>query len=169
MGKGITGGYLPLAATVASDEIVAAFDGEYAEFRTFFHGHSYSGNQLGCAAARASLRLLETVHTMEHIRGRAMVLERLAQRFWEHPSVGDVRCEGMICAIELVEDFATRRRFPMERRVGFRVSEAARAHGLITRCIGDVLVLMPPYCVTDAQIAQAVEGLWSGLLDVLPA
>ena len=169
LGKGITGGYLPLAATVASDEIFAAFDGEYAEFRTFFHGHSYSGNQLGCAAALASLRLLERVHSMEHVRARAVVLERLVQRFWEHPNVGDVRCEGMICAIELVEDFATRRRFSVERRVGFRVSEAARKHGLLTRCIGDVLVLMPPYCVSEEQIAQAVEALWRGLCEVLTA
>ena len=169
LGKGITGGYLPLAATVASAEIFAAFDGEHSEWRTFFHGHSYSGNQLGCAAARASLRLLEGAHSMEHGRGRAVVMERLAQRFWEHPNVGDVRCEGMICAIELVEDFATRRRFPVERRVGFRVSEAARAHGLITRCVGDVLVLMPPYCVSEEQIARAVEALWHGLCEVLPA
>jgi adenosylmethionine-8-amino-7-oxononanoate aminotransferase len=168
LGKGITGGYLPLAATVASDEIFAAFDGEYAEFRTFFHGHSYSGNQLGCAAALASLRLLESVHTLEHIRARAGVMRELAQRFWEHPNVGDVRCEGMICAIELVEDFATRRRFSAGKRVGFRVSDAARAHGLLTRCIGDVLVLMPPYCVTDAQISQAVDALWRALGEVLP-
>jgi adenosylmethionine---8-amino-7-oxononanoate aminotransferase len=168
LGKGITGGYLPLAATIASEEIFAAFDGEYAEFRTFFHGHSYSGNQLGCSAARASLRLLESVHTMEHVRGRAAVLARLAQRFWEHPNVGDVRCEGMICATELVEDFASARRLPAERRTGYRVSEAARRHGLLTRCIGDVLVLMPPYCVTDAQLAQAVDALWSALVGVLP-
>ena len=158
-----------LAATLASADIFAAFDGDYAEFRTFFHGHSYSGNQLGCAAALASLRLLEGVHSMEHVRGRATVLERMTQRFWEHPNIGDVRCEGMICAIELVEDFATRRRFPVERRVGFRVSEAGRKRGLITRCAGDVLVLMPPYCVSEAQIAQAVDALWRALCELLPA
>jgi adenosylmethionine-8-amino-7-oxononanoate aminotransferase len=169
LGKGITGGYLPLAATVVSGEIFAAFDGEYAEFRAFFHGHSYSGNQLGCAAARASLRLLKTAHTMDHVRQRAAELHQQAQRFWQHPNVGDVRCEGMICAIELVEDFATRRRFPVERRVGFHVSEAARKHGLLTRCVGDVLVLMPPYCVTDAQLSQAADALWAGLGEVLPA
>jgi adenosylmethionine-8-amino-7-oxononanoate aminotransferase len=168
LGKGITGGYLPLAATVASAEIFAAFDGEYADFRAFFHGHSYSGNQLGCAAALASLRLLEGAHSMEHVRGRAAVMERMVQRFWEHPNVGDVRCEGMICAIELVEDFATRRRFSVERRTGFRVSEVARKHGLLTRCVGDVLVLMPPYCVSEGQIAQAVEALWRGLGEVVP-
>jgi adenosylmethionine-8-amino-7-oxononanoate aminotransferase len=168
LGKGITGGYLPLAATVASEEIFSAFDGDHAEFRTFFHGHSYSGNQLGCAAALASLRLLGTAHPMEHIRARGEKLRELARRFWAHPNVGDLRCEGMICAIELVEDFTTRRRLPMEKRVGFRVSEAARKHGLLTRCIGDVLVLMPPYCTSEQQMAEAVEALWSGLVEVLP-
>jgi adenosylmethionine-8-amino-7-oxononanoate aminotransferase len=114
------------------------------------------------------LRLLGEVHSMEHVRSRATVMERLVQRFWEHPNVGDVRCEGMICAIELVEDFATRRRFPAGSRVGFRVSEAAREHGLITRCVGDVLVLMPPYCVSEEQIAQAVDALWRALVNVGP-
>ena len=168
LGKGIAGGYLPLAATIASAEIFAAFDGDHSEWRTFFHGHSYSGNQLGCAAAIASLRLLETVHPMELVRARGERLRELAQKFWGHPNVGDVRCEGMICAIELVEDFATRRRFPMEKRTGFRATEAARKHGLLTRCIGDVLVLMPPYCATDEQLAQAVEGLWDGLCEASP-
>jgi len=169
LGKGITGGYLPLAATVACAEIFAAFDGEHSEWRTFFHGHSYSGNQLGCAAALASLRLLETVHPMTHVRVRGEKLCMLAQRFWEHPNVGDVRCEGMICAVEIVEDFATRRRFDAEQRIGFRISEAARQYGLLTRCVGDVLVLMPPFCTTEEQLSQAVEGLWRGLCEVLPA
>src|SRR5262249_49970298 len=169
LGKGITGGYLPLAATVASAEIFAAFDGEYSDWRTFFHGHSYSGNQLGCAAALARLGVLETVHPMALVQARGEKLCALAQRFWEHPNVGDVRCEGMICAIELVEDFATRRRFSVERRMGFRVSETARKHGLLTRCVGDVLVLMLPFCTTEAQLAEAVEALWSGLCENLPA
>ena len=168
LGKGITGGYLPLAATVASAEIFAAFDGEHSEWRTFFHGHSYSGNQLGCAAALASLRLLVTAHPMAHVQSRGERLRALTQKFWEHPNVGDVRCEGMICAIEIVEDFATRRKFSAEQRVGFRVSEAARKHGLITRCVGDVLVLMPPYCVSEEQLARAVDALWCGLCEVAP-
>ena len=167
LGKGITGGYLPLAATLADEEIFAAFLGDFDEWKTFFHGHSYSGNQLGCAAAQASLALLQTTHTLEHIRARAATLHALVQRFWEHPHVGDVRCEGLICAIELVDDFATRRSFPPEQRVGFRVCEAARAHGLLTRNVGDVLVLMPPYCATEAQLAAACDALWQALQEVL--
>ncbi len=169
LGKGITGGYLPFAATLASEEIFSAFLGAFEEWKTFFHGHSYSGNQLGAAAARASLRLLQTTHTREHIHARSQTLHALARRFWQHPHVGDIRCEGLICAIELVEDFATRRPFPAGRRVGFRVCEAARKYGLLTRNIGDVLVLMPPYCATDAQLAAAAEALWQGLTEVLPA
>ena len=167
LGKGITGGYLPLAATVASAEIFAAFDGEYAEFRTFFHGHSYSGNQLGCAAASASLRLFETAHPLAHVRSLGARLRELAQCFWEHPNVGDVRCEGAICAVELVGDFATRRRLPAEMRAGNRVCEAARKHGLLTRCVGDVLVLMPPYCTTETQLGRAVDALRMALDEVL--
>ena len=169
LAKGLTGGYLPLAATIASREIFEAFLGEYAEFKAFFHGHSYSGNQLGCATARASLALFEKVHTLAHIRDRAATLQRLVQRLWEHPNVGDLRCEGMICAIELVEDFETRRRFPGEQRVGWRVCEAARKRGLLTRPIGDIIVLMPPFCVTDEQLATCVEAVAQALVEVLPA
>ena len=166
--KGLTGGYLPLAATIASPEIFDAFLGEFEEFRTFFHGHSYTGNQLGCAAALASLSIFETEHTLEHIRSRAAALEKLVQRFWQHPNVGDVRCAGTICAIELVQDFATRERFPIGRRAGFHVCERAKKHGLLTRPVGDVLILMPPYCATDQQLEAAVDALWQALVAELP-
>ena len=168
LAKGLSGGYLPLAATIASREIFDSFLGDYSEFKTFFHGHSYSGNQLGCAAARASLTLFETVHTQEHLQSRAKSIEHQIQRLWEHPNVGDIRCEGTICAIELVEDFASRSSFPVEQRTGWRICEAAKERGLLTRPIGDVIVLMPPYCVTDDQIMRAVEALWHALLEILP-
>jgi adenosylmethionine---8-amino-7-oxononanoate aminotransferase len=168
LAKGLTGGYLPLAATIASAEIFDAFLGEYTEFKTFFHGHSYTGNQLGCAAALASLGVFETPHTLEHLRSRAATLHREVQRFWQHPHVGDVRCEGTICAIELVQDFATRARFPAARRLGHRICLRARERGLLTRPIGEVLVLMPPYCATDAQIERAVSALWEALVEELP-
>jgi adenosylmethionine-8-amino-7-oxononanoate aminotransferase len=169
LGKGITGGYLPLGATVAGGEIYAAFLGEYAEFNAFFHGHSYSGNQLGCAVARASLRLLQTTHDAVRRVVVAQQLHDRAQRFWGHPNVGDVRCEGGICAIELVEDFATRSPFPLAQRAGYRVCQAARQHGLLTRNIGDVLVIMPPFCIDEAELDKAFEALWIGLLEILPA
>jgi len=169
LAKGLTAGYLPLAATVTTREVFDAFLGSYAELKTFFHGHSYCGNQLGSAVARASLALFETTHTIEHIQGRAGVLQSLVQRLWDHPAVGDIRCEGTICAIELVEDFDTRRRFPADRRVGWHVCEAAKKHGLLTRPIGDMVLLMPPYCTTDEQFAIAVEAVWRAVCEVLPS
>jgi adenosylmethionine-8-amino-7-oxononanoate aminotransferase len=167
LAKGLTGGYLPLAATLASREIFDAFLGDYAELKTFFHGHSYTGNALGCAAALASLRIFESDKTLERIASLEQTLRKLTARFWDHPNVGDVRQEGLICAIELVRDFETREPFDFAERVGHRVCEAARAHGLLTRPVGDVLVLMPPYCITAAQLETMVEALWRGIKEVL--
>ena len=167
LAKGLTGGYLPVAATVASAEIFEAFLGEYAELKTFFHGHSYTGNALGCAAALANLKIFEMEGTLERNAVLEAALARLTAKFWEHPNVGDVRQEGLICAIEIVRDFGTREAFPFAERVGHRICEAARAHGLLTRPIGDVLVLMPPYCVTEEQLARMVEALWLGLNKVM--
>ncbi len=168
LAKGFTGGYLPLAATVATQEIFEAFLGDYAEYKTFFHGHSYSGNPLGCAAANASLAIFEGEDTLASAAANGSCLGELIQRFWGHPNVGDVRREGTICAIELVADFATRARFDAAARIGFRVCEASRDFGLITRPIGDVLLLMPPYCTTRKQLEQAVDALWRALNVVLP-
>ena len=167
LAKGLTGGYLPLAATLASDEIFAAFLGEYSELKTFFHGHSYTGNALGCAAALASLKIFETEDTLAKNQRLGEILDRNLQPFWEHPSVGDVRREGLIAAVELVRDFRTREPFPFAERIGHRVCEAAKKHGLLTRPIGDVLVLMPPYCVTAAQIAEMTGALGRALNEVL--
>jgi adenosylmethionine-8-amino-7-oxononanoate aminotransferase len=167
LAKGLTGGYLPLAATLASPEIFEAFLGEYAELKTFFHGHSYTGNPLGCAAALASLRIFAAEKTLERNAVLAAHLLKLTAKFWQHPNVGDVRQEGLICAIELVRDFDSRQPFDFAERIGHRVCEAAQKHGLLTRPIGDVLVLMPPYCVTEAQLEAMVEALWRGVKEVL--
>ena len=168
LAKGLTGGYLPLAVTIATKEIFSAFLGDFSEFKTFFHGHSYSGNQLGCAVARASLAIFAQENTLVTIKAQGNYLAELLQQFWDHPNVGDVRCEGTICAIELVFDFDTRQRFPIEQRVGFKVCEAAKAFGLLTRPIGDVLLLMLPYCSTDEQLAMAADALWNALITILP-
>jgi adenosylmethionine-8-amino-7-oxononanoate aminotransferase len=169
LAKGLTGGYLPVAATLASREIFEVFLGDVGELKTFFHGHSYTGNALGCAAALANLKIFETEKTLQNNSVLEQVLAKCAAKFWDHPHVGDVRQEGLICAIEIVRDFATRQPFPFTERIGHRICEAARAHGLLTRPVGDVLVLMPPYCVTKDQIAQMAEALWLGLNEVLPS
>src|SRR6202034_4018156 len=122
----------------------------------------------GCAAALASLRIFATEKTLERNAVMAEKLRELTAKFWEHPNVGDVRHEGLICAIELVDDFDSRQPFDFAERVGHRVCEAAQAHGLLTRPIGDVLVLMPPYCVTEEQLGAMVEALWRGVNEVLP-
>jgi adenosylmethionine-8-amino-7-oxononanoate aminotransferase len=168
LAKGLTGGYLPVAATIASPDIFEAFLGDYSELKTFFHGHSYTGNALGCAAALANLKIFETENTLRKNEALQQKLSLSVAKFWEHPNVGDVRQEGLICAIEIVQDFKTRKPFPFAERIGGRVCDAARAHGLLTRPIGDVLVLMPPYCSTEQQIERMAEALWQGLNEILP-
>ncbi len=169
LAKGLTGGYLPVAATLASSDIFDAFLGEHGELKTFFHGHSYTGNALGCAAALANLAIFETDKTLESMPAKQRILAQNLAKFWDHPNVGDIRQEGLICAIEIVRDFATRQPFAFTDRIGHRICEAARANGLLTRPIGDVLVLMPPYCTSEHQLARMVNALWLGLNEVLPA
>jgi adenosylmethionine-8-amino-7-oxononanoate aminotransferase len=189
LAKGLTGGYLPLGATLVAGAIFDAFlapnaGGEQgrpegalstpdsladARSRTFYHGHSYCGNALACAVALANLDVFEEEKVMTKIAGTSAWLKKASARFWEHPNVGDVRQEGMICAIELVENRATCKAFDPARRLGFHVCRAAKKYGLLTRPIGDVLVLMPPYCVTRKQINSMLDALWAGLLEVLPA
>jgi adenosylmethionine-8-amino-7-oxononanoate transaminase len=168
LAKGLTGGYLPVAATLASPAVFEAFLGEFSELKTFFHGHSYTGNALGCAAARANLEIFRTENTLQKNVALQDLLAKETARFWQHPHVGDVRQEGLICAIEIVPDFTTRESFPFAERIGQRICDAARAHGLLTRPVGDVLVLMPPYCTTPDQLRRMVEALWRGLQEILP-
>lgn len=168
LAKGLTGGYMPLAATLASPEIYDSFLGDYEEFKSFFHGHSYTGNALGCAVALENFSIFEKEKTLQQIEKLGETLKQLTQRFWDHPHVGDVRQEGVIIAIELVEEFTTRRGFPLEKRIGYWVCEAAKKYGLLTRPIGNVLVLMPPYCMTEEEAERMVSALWKGLCDILP-
>jgi len=168
LAKGLTGGYLPVAATLASQKVFNAFLGDFSELKTFFHGHSYTGNALGCAAALANLKIFETDNTLQKNTALQAKFAQFATKFWDHPNVGDVRQEGLICAIEIVRNFKTRESFPFAERIGHRICEAARKHGLLTRPVGDVLVLMPPYCVTENQLAQMVDALWLGLEEILP-
>ena len=144
LAKGITGGYLPLAATLTTEEIFRAFLGRYDEFKTFFHGHTYTGNPLACAAALANLDLFEKERPLEKLQPK---IRRLTQRLAEIgrlPHVADVRQRGFMVGIELVEDVAAKRAYPVEKRVGHQVCLEARSRGAILRPLGDVVVLMPP-------------------------
>jgi adenosylmethionine-8-amino-7-oxononanoate aminotransferase len=153
LGKGITGGYLPLAATLASEEIFRAFLGRYEDFMAFFHGHTYTGNALACAVALASLDVFEHDHVLQHVRERSQQLqERLHSRLAPLPHVGDVRQWGLMVGIELVRDRQTRQPYPASDRVGMRVIMEARRRGVILRPLGNVIVLMPPLCITEPEL-----------------
>lgn len=143
LAKGITGGYLPLAATLTTDAIYDAFLGEPHEGRTFFHGHTYTGNALGCAAALASLNLFERNDVLDNVR---RISDRISERLAplkKHPHVAEVRQKGVMAGIELVRDRDGLIPFPPERRTGHRATLAARNRGVILRPLGDVAVLMP--------------------------
>ena len=155
--KGITGGYLPLAATLATERIHDAFLGPPAEGRTFFHGHTYTGNPLGCAAALASLDLFERDRTLDRLGAKIARLERLLTAdVAPLPHVADVRQCGVMIGIELAADTAERRPYPAADRMGARVTVEARRRGVIVRPLGDVVVLMPPLSITVDEIDRLV-------------
>lgn len=143
LAKGITGGYLPLAATLCTDAIYEAFLGPPAAGRTFYHGHTYTGNALGCAAAMASLKLFEQNGVLENVNANAALIERELAPLRQHPHVGEIRQKGILVGVELVQDRATKTAFPPARRLGHQVTLAARQRGAIIRPIGDVVTLIP--------------------------
>jgi adenosylmethionine---8-amino-7-oxononanoate aminotransferase len=159
LGKGLTGGYLPLAATISSEEIFAAFLGEPQEFRAFYYGHTYTGNPLAAAVALASLRVFRDERVIERTQPLISQLKAgLAQRFAAHPHVADIRQWGMMAGVELMDDPATRRAFPYELLTGVRAARAARKSGVLIRPLGDVMVFMPPLSITAAEIDLLLDA-----------
>jgi adenosylmethionine-8-amino-7-oxononanoate aminotransferase len=144
LGKGLTGGYLPVAATLVSDEIYDAFYGDFAELKALYHGHSFTGNQLGCAVALASLDLFEQDELVDHVQESSRLVARRLNALSELPAVGDVRQRGLMVGIELVADRETKEPFDWRDRTGQRVCTRARELGMLTRPLGDVVVFMPP-------------------------
>ncbi|HLA85174.1 MAG TPA: adenosylmethionine--8-amino-7-oxononanoate transaminase [Thermoguttaceae bacterium] len=163
LAKGITGGYLPLAATLATDEIFGAFLGNYTEGKTFFHGHTYGGNALGAAAALATLDVFESERTLDAMRPKIARLGEHLARLAELPEVGDARQRGLIGAVELVRDKRTKEPFPWEAKRGLRVCEHAIRRGVWIRPLGNVLVLMPPLCVSLDQIDRLCGAVDEGI------
>lgn len=155
--KGLTGGYVPLAATLSTDKIYRAFLGRYDEWKTFFHGHSYTGNPLGCAVALANLETFRRERTLARLRLKIVALASLLRPLGTLPHVGDIRQRGFMVGIELVRDQATKTPYPLEARMGHRVAMEARFRGLITRPLGNVVVLMPPLSATEAELARMVR------------
>ena len=167
LAKGMTGGYLPMAATLTTQAVYDAFLGEYEEFKTFFHGHSYTGNQLGAAAALASWELLVTPKGRARRRALERLLAKELESLWELPTVGDVRREGLVAGVELVANWKTREAFPLKAQAGIRVCEAMARRRVLTRPVGNVVPLLPPYCTTDAQVRRMVRVLRESIAEVL--
>lgn len=159
LSKGIAAGYLPLAVTATSEEVYGAFMGEYAELKTFFHGHTFTGNPLACAVALKSLDLFEQDRLLEALQPKiARLGERLATCA-RLPHVGNVRQCGLAAGIELVEDKTTKHAYPWEQKVGIRVCLEARRHGVFSRPLGNTVVVFPPLAITPDELELLMEGL----------
>jgi adenosylmethionine-8-amino-7-oxononanoate aminotransferase len=166
LAKGLTGGYLPMAATLTTQKIFDAFLGEYHEFKTFFHGHSFTGNQLGASAALASLDILQSKESMRARQTLEKNLRDELQSLWTLPNVGDVRQVGLVAGIELVKNWRTREPFALRERAGIRVCEAMARRGVLTRPIGNVIVLMPPYCTTPIQLKKIIVAIYKSVVEL---
>ncbi|HTQ38741.1 MAG TPA: adenosylmethionine--8-amino-7-oxononanoate transaminase [Pirellulales bacterium] len=163
LAKGITGGYMPLAATLTTDEVWRAFLGTYGESKAFFHGHTYGGNPLGAAVALANLQIFEEEQTLAKLQPKmARLAERLA-RLARHPHVGDVRQCGLIAGVELVRDKATKEPYPWQERRGWRACEAAMAEGVLVRPLGNVIVIMPPLSIRLDELDRICAAVERGI------
>ena len=160
LSKGITGGYLPLAATLTTKKIYDAFRAPYRMKKTFFHGHSYTGNALACAAALANLGVFRRERVLERLQQKIRLLSRLLGRFAQLPHVGDVRQKGFMVGIELVRSKKTRGPYAYGSRMGHRVCVRARRHGLLIRPLGDVIVLMPPLSMSRVELKRMLDVVY---------
>ena len=156
--KGMTGGYLPLAATLATEDIYRAFLGRYEEFKTFFHGHSYTANPLGCAAAIATLSIFGREDILGQVSRLGRTMERALAELSGHRNVGEIRQKGLMAGIEIVADRATRERFPPGEKIGQRVVRKVRERDVILRPLGDVIVFMPPLSSNEEEIRSLVRS-----------
>jgi adenosylmethionine-8-amino-7-oxononanoate transaminase len=166
LSKGITGGYLPLAATIATEEIYNAFLGDFKDLKTFFHGHSYTGNPLGCTAALACLDIFEREKTLERLAPKTEMLESFLKDIGRLDHVGDVRSKGLMAGIELVKDKSTKEPYPWEEKMGWRVCYYAREHGVIIRPLGNVVVIMPPLSISLENLEQLLKVIKEGIVSV---
>ena len=166
LGKGLTGGYLPVAATLTTDAIYDAFYGDFDELKALYHGHSFTGNQLGCAVALASLDLFDRDRLLERVQASARLVARRLEEIAALPHVGDVRQCGLMVGIELVADRATKDPFDWRDGTGARVCARARELGMITRPLGDVVVFMPPLATEREDLEAMLDILHEAIADV---
>jgi len=167
LGKGITAGYMPLAATLASEEIFNAFLGEVGEFRAFYYGHTYTGNPLAAAVAAANLKLFRDQAVVERLAPRIALLARaLDDEIAGAPNVADVRQLGLMVGIELMREPARKKRYDPAEQMGARVARAARKAGVLIRPLGDVVVLMPPLSIEEHEIRHLVSAVGQAIREV---
>lgn len=166
--KGLTGGYMPMAITITTDEIYNAFYDDYSKGKAFMHSHTYSGNPLGCSAALAVQKILREDQILEKAALRAEYLhKKLISAIGDHPNVGEIRHIGLINAIELVTDKITKEEFHSDLRIGYQIYKHALHKGLILRPLGNVLYFNPPLIISESEIDEAVERCTAALLEVL--
>jgi adenosylmethionine-8-amino-7-oxononanoate aminotransferase len=166
LAKGITGGYLPLAATLSSERIYKAFLGPFESKRTFFHGHTYTGNPLACAAALANLKLFDEEHTLDAMRALEPVWEKGLAKVSALPHVGEVRRAGFMVGIELVRDRETRAEYDYAARMGHQVVLEARKRGVVIRPLGSVVVLMPPLAIRREELQLLLDVVHDSIAKV---
>jgi len=164
--KGIAAGYLPIAATITTSKVYQAFLGEYSELKTFFHGHTFTGNPLACSVALKSLELFESDHLLDAMQPRISQLTELLEGFRELPHVGDIRQCGLAAGIELVEDKDSRWAYPWEQKIGVRVCQEARKHGVFSRPLGNTVVIFPPLVISGEELDFLMNGLKQSVLAV---
>ena len=165
--KGLTGGYLPVAATLATNRIFEAFTSDDPKLATFFHGHTYTGNPLGCAAALATLEIFERENTLERLQPKIQALSTLlADRIAPLEHCGEIRQRGFMVGIELVEEKATKKPYDPSLLVGYRVCQNVRRHGVILRPLGDVIVLMPPLAISEEELELLVDATRKSILEI---
>lgn len=163
--KGISGGYLPLAATLTTEEVYRAFLGEYQEFKTFFHGHTYTGNQLACTAALANLEIFKREKTITKLQPKISHLKNRLKPFVALPHVGEVRQKGFMVGIELVKDKEAKEPYPLEEKIGIRVASEARKRGVVIRPLGNVIVIMPPLSISYQELNTLTKVIYESILE----
>lgn len=167
LSKGITGGYLPLGVTMATEEIFNAFLGRFEDLKTFFHGHSYTGNQLACAAALASLDIFEKERVLENLQPKIKFLSERLEKIKGLDLVGDVRQCGFIAGIELVKDKRTKEAFGYIDRIGWKVAHEAREQGVFIRPLGNIIVIMPPLSISMENLERFLDIIEESIYKVM--
>jgi adenosylmethionine-8-amino-7-oxononanoate aminotransferase len=161
--KGITGGYLPLAATLSTEEVFNGFLGQFDEFKTFFHGHTYTGNPLACAVAVENIDLFKKDRVLQKLKHKIVNLSKGLERFNDLSHVGEVRQKGFMVGIELVKSRKTKRPYPPGEKIGQKVVWEARKRGVILRPLGDVIVLMPPLAIDEPTLDKLVDVTYESI------